>query len=75
MTQARDVADLMAELETLRLADVEARRQYAVAQRRIREIAEYTDTLLIGIAGRRNRADELLDELLAMRAAEVPHAV
>ena len=73
MTQPRDVADLMAELETLRLTDVEARRQYAVAQRRIREIAEYTDTLLIGIAGRRSRADELLDELLAMRATE--HAV
>jgi len=68
MTQPRDVADLMAELETLRLTDVEARRQYAVAQRRIREIAEYSDALLIGIAGRRNRADVLLDELLAMRA-------
>ena len=68
MTQPREIPDLMAELETLRLTDVEARRQYAVAQRRIREIAEYSDALLIGIAGRRNRADVLLDELLAMRA-------
>lgn len=66
----REIADVAAELETLRLADVEARRQYRVAQAKIRDLAEYSDGLLISITTRRARADELLDEMLAMRTAD-----
>lgn len=68
----KDLADLAAELETLRLADVEARRQYALAQRKRHELADYCDTLLIGIAQRRTRADELLDDWLAVQNPKAP---
>ena len=65
-----ELADIAAEIETLRLADVEARRQYAAYQRDIRNLADLSDGLLIAIAGRRDTTDQLLDEWLALRAAE-----
>ena len=66
----RELADVAAEIETLRLADVEARRQYAAYQRDIRNLADLSDGLLIAITQRRDTTDGLLDEWLALRDAQ-----